>query len=341
MDYCIHQLAIHELVKSQESSEASLKLNNQLSYIDEKAEQLIQGLHQTFSKKNDILQGLLASPEDALFPAYFKELEEDKFSGESFLQFSVDAMLALQLSLQGVVGAKGGYLVFAHYDAGDQTHLGIFLLRDSEGLVFVDEGTGELQLNTTTYLDIDRLALAARVNINTTSEDFIRVEVIKHARSQKDISAYFLNWLAIEETIDSKEMTTHFLEAVNAIPKPVDEETGELIDNGVFREQVTQFAMKNPSKTINVAAFEERFYGEEEKPLQTYFSENEIAVNEEFRFDRGTIRNYEFHKFKGQGLYFGCKHAFFLSGKVKVENGQIVIDDEDLVEQIMDILQDI
>lgn len=120
---------------------------------------------------------------------------------------------------------------------------------------------------------------------------------------------------------------------------PVDDETGAPIDSGLFREQVTQFAMKNPSKTINVAAFEEKFYGQEEQPLQTYFSENEISVNEEFRFDRSTLRSYEFHKFKGKGLYFGCKHAFLLENKVRVEGTQVIIDDEDLAEQILEILR--
>lgn len=339
MEYRLHQLVIHELVKSAESSDATLSLSEQLLEVDERSKVLIERLHQTFSQKNDILQGLLASPEDGLFPAYFKILEEEKFEADAFLQFSRDSMQALLLSLQGVVGAKGGYLVFSKYEFHDQNYLGIFLLRNTDGLVFSNAVTGQFELNETTYLDIERLALACRIKLENNADDYVRVEVIKHARTQKDISAYFLNWLAIDETVDSKEMTTHFLEAVTAIAMPVDEETGEEMDAGVFREQVTQFAMKNPSKTINVAAFEEKFYGEEEQPLQTFFEENEMEVNEEFRFDRGTIREYEFHKFKGKGLYFGCKHAFLLEGKVKVENNQVVIDDEDLVEQILEIFR--
>ena len=46
-----------------------------------------------------------------------------------------------------------------------------------------------------------------------------------------------------------------------------------------------------------------------------------------------------FHKFKTKGMYFGCKHAFLLSGKVRVEGQQVIIDDDDLAEQILDLLR--
>ncbi|WP_020535217.1 nucleoid-associated protein [Lewinella cohaerens] len=108
MTMTLHQLAIHELVKNADSNEAELRLSDNLLLIDEKAEELIGKLNKTFVQKNEVLNGHLAAPEDALFPGYFHLLEEDKFSPEAFLQFSRDSMQALQLSLQGIVGAKGG-----------------------------------------------------------------------------------------------------------------------------------------------------------------------------------------------------------------------------------------
>ena len=341
----LHQLAIHELVKNADSNEAELRLSDNLLLIDEKAEELIGKLNKTFIQKNEVLNGHLAAPEDALFPGYFHLLEEDKFSAEAFLQFSRDSMQALQLSLQGIVGAKGGYLVYAFYSTGEGAHeqhlLGIFLVRDTNGLVFTTGSSGSFQLNPSTYLDIDRMALACRIILRKgEGSERPHLEVIKHARTQKEISDYFLSWLGIEESVSNKELTHHFLEAVAAVPLPVDEETGAQMETGVFREQLANFAMKSPGKVINIPAFEEKFYGEE-KPIQAYLSEQEVNIQDEFRFDRQAVREYNFHKFKGQGLYFGCKHAFLLSGEVRVEGEQVIIDNPELAEQIMAIIHDL
>ena len=124
-------------------------------------------LHRTFIQKNDVLNGRLSSPEDALFPGYYELLRAENYSAEAFLQFSRDSTQALQLSLQGVTGAKGGYLVYAYYQAGEEEYaryqLGIFLVRDANGLLFQSGGTGAYELHPATYLDIDRMALACRI----------------------------------------------------------------------------------------------------------------------------------------------------------------------------------
>jgi nucleoid-associated protein YejK len=342
MTITLHQLAIHELVKLPESNEAELRLSDQLLFVDEKAEELVTKLNKTCVQKNDVLNGRLAAPEDALFPGYFQLLQESAFAEDAFLQFSRDSMQALQLSLQGVVGAKGGYLVYAFYSTGEgefeQHWIGIFLVRDTNGLVFQAGENGNFQLHPTTYLDIDRMALAGRIAIRKGAEAYQpQIEVIKHARTQKEISDYFLSWLGIEESVSNRELTHHFLEAVAAVPTPLDEETGEPMQEGVFREQLANFAMKSPGKVLNIPAFEEKFYGAE-NPIQTYLSDQEVKMQDAFRFDQQAVREYHFHKFKGQGLYFGCKHAFLLSGQVRIENQQVIIDDPDLAEQINDIL---
>ncbi|MEL6654837.1 MAG: nucleoid-associated protein, partial [Bacteroidota bacterium] len=338
----LQHLAVHELNKQADSHEVSIQLSEQLTPSDERASELVAKLHRTFIQKNDVLNGRLSSPEDALFPGYYELLRAENYSAEAFLQFSRDSTQALQLSLQGVTGAKGGYLVYAYYRVGEEEHakyqLGIFLVRDANGLLFQSGGTGAYELHPATYLDIDRMALACRIKKNN-SEQQPEVEVIKHARTQKEISDYFLSWLAVDASVSNRDLTQHFLEAVAAVPVPVDEETGAPVDAGMFREQVANFAMKSPGKTISIPAFEERFYGEEQ-PLQQYFSEQQVEMQNEFRFDRQSVRDYHFHKFKGKGYYFGCKHAFLLSGEVSVEGDRVIIDNPDLAEQILEILRD-
>ena len=337
----LKHLAVHELVKQAESAEVSIHLSEELTHVDERATDLVEKLHRTFVQKNDVLNGRLSAPEDALFPGYYELLRGDGYNANAFLQFSRESTQALQLSLQGVTGAKGGYLVFAYYQVGEEgtPELGIFLVRDTNGLLFQTAGSGTYELHPATYLDIDKMALACRIKKAPVGEQ-PEVEVIKHARTQKEISDYFLSWLAVETAVSNRDLTQQFLEAVAAVPAPVSEETGMPLDVGTFREEVANFAMKSPGKTISIPAFEEKFYGEEQ-PLQQYFNENQVEMQDEFRFDRQSVRDYHFHKFKGKGYYFGCKHAFLLSGEVSVEGDKVIIDNPDLAEQILDLLQDL
>ena len=339
----LQHLAVHELIKQTDSPDVRIHLSEQLTPNDERATELVAKLHRTFIQKNDVLNGRLSSPEDALFPGYYELLRSETFSASAFLQFSKDSTQALQLSLQGVTGAKGGYLVYAYYRVSEEedpqpAQVGIFLVRDANGMLFQTGGSGTYELHPATYLDIDKMALACRIKPGSAQQQ-PEVEVIKHARTQKEISDYFLSWLAIEESVSNRDLTQHFLEAVAAVPTPVDEETGSPMDAGIFREQVANFAMKSPGKTISIPAFEERFYGEEQ-PLQQYFTEQQVDMQNEFRFDRQSVRDYHFHKFKGKGYYFGCKHAFLLSGEVSVQGDQVIIDNPDLAEQILEILRD-
>lgn len=338
----LQHLAVHELVKQPESPEVSIHLSEQLTPMDEKATELVAKLHRASIQKNDVLNGRLSAPEDALFPGYYELLRTDGFGAEAFLQFSKESTQALQLSLQGITGAKGGYLVYAYYYPGDMDvvnpELGIFLVRDANGLLFQSAANGTYELHPATYLDIDRMALACRIKKAPAGKQ-PEVEVIKHARTQKEISDYFLSWLAVESSVSNRDLTQQFLEAVASVALPTDEETGETVDAGAFREQVANFAMKSPGKTISIPAFEEKFYGESQ-PLQQYFSDNQMEMQNEFRLDRQSVRDYHFHKFKGKGYYFGCKHAFLLSGEVSVEGNKVIIDNPDLAEQLLDVIRD-
>ncbi|MCB0585038.1 MAG: nucleoid-associated protein, partial [Phaeodactylibacter sp.] len=261
----VHHLIIHELEKEPEHIEARLFLAEAATPLDSRADLLVEKLNHTFLQKEDILHGYLSAPGDALFPGYFQHLVDEQLTEEAFIAFSRDTMNALQLNLQGVVGAKGGYLVYALYEVENTRMLGLFLVRDTEGLAFRKEGedAAAFLLDTVTYLNTDKLAMACRIHINRFEEGQGRfVELIKHARSQKEISEYFVNWIGLERPESSKTLTQSFLQMVEELPMPVDESTGEKMEEGRFREKVLNFAMQSPQKTINLEHFGQELYGD-------------------------------------------------------------------------------
>jgi nucleoid-associated protein YejK len=337
----INQLIIHELLKEADSSEAKVFLTEEAIPLDEKAQGLIEKLNQTFVQKEDTLQGYLNSPEDALFPGYVQLLTEQQLSSSAFMDFSRDTMSALQLALQGVVGAKGGYLVYADYTEFESRILAIFLVRDTEGLVFEKkEADSAFALNPVTYLNTEKLAMACRIRLDRYEAGTGRyVELIKHAKSQKEISEYFINWIGLDRPETSKELTHSFLEMVSELPLPVDDETGEVMPESQFREQVLNFAMSSPQKTINIKEFDKEFYGDA-KAVENFMENNGLELEQEFRYDKSTMKKYYNYKASAESMYLYFNRKHIQNGQIRIEGENIILHIPELAEQVMDIMGD-
>ncbi len=335
----LHQLIIHELEKEADSAEAQLFLTASVVAPSERAAALVDKLNHAFIQKEDILNGYLSSPEDALFPGYFQHLLDEQFREEAFVAFSRDTMNALQLTLQGVVGAKGGYLVYADYSEFDTRMLGIFLVRDTDGLVFQkDEPGNAFSLNAITYLNTERLAMACRIRADKYAGGQGRcAELIKHAKSQKEISEYFIHWIGLDRPESSREMTAVFLQMASELPLPADAETGQPMEESRFREKVLQFAMSSPQKTINIGEFDQEFYGQEQ-PAQQYLQENDLPLDEEFRFDKKTLREFYNHKVSAEKIYLYFNRSHLNTQQITVEGDTVTIHSPELAEQIADLI---
>jgi|UPI0005919864 nucleoid-associated protein YejK len=340
MSTVIHHIAIHELQKEADESGAKVFLSQYCLPVEERAQALSDKLHDTFVRKEDTLQGYLSSPEDALFPGYFQVFVDSGMTEEAFLSFSRETMNALQLTLQGVLGAKGGYLVYIDYteELTNQRVMGIFLVRDTEGVVFSKKEEAEaFALNTVTYLNTEKLAMACRILIGKFQADEGRcVELIKHAKSQKAISEYFIQWIGLERPESSRDLTNTFLEMVNELPMPVDEETGEAMPQQQFHEKVLQFANSSPQKVINIEEFEHEFY-KNENPAQQYLQDHQVEMDKEFRFDKKTLNQFYNHKVNADKIYVYFNSGHLKDGAIVVEGNRVIITSEELADQILDL----
>jgi nucleoid-associated protein len=341
MNSYIDKIIIHELEKEADSGDVQLFLSDQLVPVDNRSEELINTLNDTFISKNDLLHGSLSSPEDALFPGYLQEVTENQFSEDAFIEFSQNTMRALQEGLQGVIGAKGGYLVYAEYEHFEAKMLGIFLVRDKEGIVFKkNKENNTFNLHSVKHLDTDRLAMACRITLNKFQQNSGRfVDLIKHAKSQKEISEYFTKWIGLDQPESSKSITQTFMNVVDKLPLPLDEDTGQPMEEEQFHHQVMAYAVQSPQKTVELDKFDQHFYGEE--PIfQNYLKENHIELDNEFRVDKGTMKKHFTYRASAEGISISFSKNDYTSGKVSIKGDNLVIDCPQLIDKIMDMLED-
>lgn len=308
--------------------------------IDERSYALLERLHRTFEQKTDRLHGRLAEPEDALFPGYLEVWRETIHDPAAFLAFSRQTMQALELSVQGITGAKGGYLVYAHYAGPAQQYLGIFLVRDAQGLLFRHHpATASFEIDETIYLDTDRLAMAVRIRLDRMEEAEGRfVELIKHQRSQAEISEYFVQWVGLEAPTTSRAQTETFLQLVEELPLPVDQDTGAPMEEAAFQDLVRQYAQKAPQKVISLSEFDATFY-ESRPTARRLVEEQELPLDEEFPFDRATFNRHFNQKVSSGGmtLYFNRQHL--QQGVIEVEGDTVRIHLADLAELVRELME--
>lgn len=336
MDFQVKQIVIHELIKGPESPEARLFLSKDLLPVDEQSSDLIERLNLSFEQRSETLQGYFASPEDTLFPGYFQVLVDADFGAEATLHFSRETMQALQLSLQGITGAKGGYLVYSLYQFLGTSYLGIFMIRDAEGIVFEKQDeAAAFRILPTTYLNTERLAMAGRINIDQFLMGNQRcLELIKYARSQKTISEYFQNWMGLDRPESSRELTQTFLEVVNELPLPEKPESHQKMGEDEFRAEVLQFALRNPQKTINIEQFEKEFYGEQ-PTLRNYAREQEIPLEDTFRYDQQAMKNYYNYRTSADGISLSFNFGHYHRRQIEIEGDTVVIRSEALVQRLL------
>lgn len=337
----LHQIIIHELEKEAEANEVQLHLAEAVQPLDERSRDLAERLNGAFTGKMDVLQGYLSTPEDALFPGYFQEWLDSDESEAAFVEFSRHTMEALKVALEGVVGAKGGYLIYADYTYFDSHYLGIFLVRNTEGIVFQKtEQASRFFLELITYLNIEKLALACRIQIDAFRQGEQRcVELIKHAKSQKAISDYFINWIGLDQAESSKKLTSTFLEVVNHLPLPTDEESGQTLTEGEFREKVMNFALESPRQTIQLEQFDKAFYGDQQ-PTKQYMEENEVELDQSFRFDENTLRKFYNGRVFADGIALSFNRSHFQRGQIEIEGDSVVIRSEALVEKLLALMEE-
>ncbi len=145
--------------------------------------------------------------------ARFVDLMESYFNDkQSFYNFSTQAANSLKNEIEKYDLDETGYLIVCHYEYMGGRFLLVAVIPVSEHYS-VD---GELNISADQHLDINKLQLAARIDLfdyqqNASGNRYI--SFIK-GRAGRKVSDFFLDFLGCEEGLNSKEQTLTLVRAV-------------------------------------------------------------------------------------------------------------------------------
>jgi nucleoid-associated protein len=229
MSLIISNIALHFITKKEGSGDVILRLgpdnlSPEQGEASTKITAFVDGLHAIYNGKASKAYGSFTtmpkvgssegnSATDTIQVAHFVDLMESYFNEkQSFYDFSIQAANSLKNEIEKYDIEETGYLIVCHYEYMG----GRFLL---VGVIPVSEHysvDGELNISAAQHLDINKLQLAARIDLfdyqqNASGNRYI--SFIK-GRAGRKVSDFFLDFLGCEEGLNAKEQTQTLVQAV-------------------------------------------------------------------------------------------------------------------------------
>lgn len=255
----IKYLIVHELIKTPHQKEALIELSKTCLPIDSRSKHLIEQLNNRYNK-GIIQYARFEEGEGRIFPEEYGKYHADP-NEETFLDLSQNTLRNLRDQVQNIPLAKGGYLVFSDYSQDETRFFGIFLIRNTTGLLFKRHAE-VYTINPVTHLDLEKIAMACRIGQDTYGKQ--REHYLSFIKNNlPEVSQYFLNWIAAAEVTDNKQFTRTLMQLINTASLPKDEQ-GLEVSRHDLNHKARKLLQTTPNSEINIQVVGTHLFGDED-----------------------------------------------------------------------------
>jgi nucleoid-associated protein len=317
----LNRMVIHNLVSESGEREVQEQLSDSLLPVDARSNRVAEQLTASYRNRQQSYATFSAEP-GRPFPPAFRTLV-DHLDDSSFLSFSRDMTLQLKHILAALPQARGGYLVYADYNQDAYHFMGIFMVRNTEGVVFRrDENARAFIIDPSIHIDIDKLTMAGRINIQRYNSEPSGNYISFIKQNTREYADYFVRWLAATQMENAKHYTELLYKMTTAITCPSDDQ-GNQLSRDDFRKQIYDYVDTQPNKTVNLQTMSAHFYGD---PLfiPAYLEQNNLPVDTEFTPHSSGMRRFVRVDVKADGIEMKFSRGDAYT-KVRVEQDSFVI----------------
>lgn len=287
----VDNFVVHYVDKHEDKTE--IHLRNDEMPINEKVHVFIEQLHHAYNAKpGKGFCGFSAEKNGKVAAA----LESYHTGNLHFYNFSTEATSVLQEELNKYAFDETGYLVFCHYKYVADNYLLIALINVKEHYSI----NQELDLTASRHLDITRMQLAVRIDLNgyqIAREDNRYISFIK-GRAGRKVADFFLDFLGCEEGIDAKKQSQAMLMAVEDYLSAAEYQKDE---KNELRKQVFDYCNDcvSSGSDASVMALSKTISQESARPFEDFYQEQNYGLEESFPVDKKTVSSMV--KFSGVG----------------------------------------
>ena len=331
----VFHIVVHELRKEQHVTGAELIASDTVMPIDDVAIALVTELNKRFQSHNSI--NAVFGDRDNPFPSGFNSYNQSR-TEQVFMDFTQTSSDNLRTRIQSSAPAKGGYLVFADYE--EHGHfIAVFLIRNKAGMLFVRRDNRYILDAGIQHIDFENMAMACRINCDiynnpTNQERYLRFT----KKDSEDVSAYFREWITMNNTESMKANTKNLYQTLKALPKPIDQD-GNVLEEDDFMRKAVHY-IKDNKKEVNIRQLSLYLYGNE-NTIHDYATEHGIVLDSDFRADSILLNRYLHVKVKADRFELKFPREYF-NDKVTIhpENQSIItIQSQELADKIKQLIQ--
>ena len=327
----LNRIAIHEIVKESQVNSASTFITKACLTINDTINDFVKKLHESY-KSDSVVYAVFNLEPDSYFPNQFIKYNTKK-ANASFLSFTQEVTKNLKNKIVHVTLAKGGFLVYVDYENSGVNYLGVFLIRDAQGVVFnKDEKAGNVAINAVTYMNTEKLVMACRINLNKfESKEGKYLTFLR--RGQAEISEYFFDWICSEQPESSKDFTESLYNIVSQMDLPLNPETNLPIDINIYRQKLVGY-IREKNRIVDLRDLGKYFY-DDESIFTDYRDKHSIDIDNEFKADATTLRKFNLVDINASGIQLKFSRGILSSGKIKIGQGeQVIIKSKELQEEL-------
>lgn len=267
------------------------------------------------------------------------ELDEENFrfsvglrsflSGDTdFLNFSLTAMERLRVKMTDVTFATGGYLLFVRYEYGGREMLLIAKLSPEVGVIFSSDLH---QVIKSQYLNLDRLQIAARVDITAWQQSADRYLTFVLKLDQGHPPEYFKEFIGCRIDQDSKEESKKVVVVVKDF-------VNKMVDDGAIRaEQLPEYQRRAfdyaidlrksaDSTGLSFEALANHVWPDEPELFLRFLNDHEEAPSAGFMPDRAVFKRLSNINYKSRGITINMTYEYKLEHVVTQGNTVIIND---------------
>lgn len=287
----VERLVVHYVDKKDETVE--IHLRNDEMPVNDKVNVFIDQLHHAYNGKPG--KGFCGfSPEkNGVVSSSIQSYRQGEMH---FYHLTEQAAEVLKEELNKYAFNETGYLIFCHYRFVADDYVMIALVNVKEHYSI----NQELDLTSSRHLDIAKMQLAARIDLNgmaTALEDNRYISFIK-GRAGRKVADFFLDFLGCEEGIDARQQSQAMLSAVEDY---LSDRQFDKTEKDDLRKQVFDYCSDcvATGSDADVSQLSSTISKDDEVSFDSFYKEQVYDLEESFPVDKKTVTSMV--KFSGQG----------------------------------------
>ncbi|WP_325984959.1 nucleoid-associated protein YejK [Pseudomonas protegens] len=304
---------IHKIDKKPDGSPAVLHYAGGELAESEVRDDLVRQFNESYNAKQGKAWGLF-HPESGAWPLS-GWLAKYLTGGEDFIGFSRSAVEHLSKLMEESNLSVGGHALFCHYQQGLTQYLVIALLQETEAVTVADG----LALAPVRRLDLDRINLAARINLsewkdNPKSRQYISFIEGKNGRKAND---YFRDFIGCQEGVDGPGETRTLLKAFSDFV-----ESEDLPENSAREKTQTlvsySIAQSKLGEPVSLEELSELIDEDRPKAFFDHIRNKDYGLSQEIPADKRTLNQFRRFTGRAEGLSISFE-AHLLGSKVEFD----------------------